>query len=124
MKILFLPILAALALAGCNSAESPAEVSQDVRDARRDAAQEVNVARRDASDENAAASREVADQRADSAAVAAKGAYAVAVAEAEGDHKIAIEKCEALAGAEQQVCKDRADGALESATARASTLNP
>lgn len=34
MKTSLLPILAALALAGCNTAESPSEVSQDVRDAR------------------------------------------------------------------------------------------
>jgi len=48
----------------------------------------------------------------------------VAVAEIQGNYKIAFEKCEALAGAEQEVCKEQADASLEAAMGRASTLNP
>jgi hypothetical protein len=121
---LLLPILAALALAGCYTAVSPSEVSQDVRDARQDAAQDVNVARRDAAEQRAEANREVADQRAESASVAAGGAYDVAVATAKGNHQIAIQRCEALAGEPQETCKEQADAALEAAMARALTLRP
>jgi hypothetical protein len=41
-----------------------------------------------------------------------------------GNPAIAIERCEALAGAEQEVCKEQADASLEAAMDRASTLNP
>lgn len=87
--------IALLSIAGCNRAESPAEVARDVTSAQQDRAEEVADARQDVNQE----SRDVA------------------IARAEGDHKITIEQCEALAGDAQKACKDQADAALASAKA-------
>jgi hypothetical protein len=40
-------------------------------------------------------------------------AYEVAVARADGDHKIAIQKCDALEGHNQKICKEQADADYE-----------
>jgi hypothetical protein len=82
---------AAIALLGaCQQAESPAEVRDDVADAQQDAREENTQVQTDAYEDTA-------------------------MTKAEGEHKIAIERCEALAGDEQQLCKDQADAALEAA---------
>ena len=82
---------AALALlSACNQAESPAEVTEDVQDAKQEAVEENKEVQADAYEDTA-------------------------MTRAEGEHKIAIERCEALAGDEQQLCKDQADAALEAA---------
>ncbi len=77
-------------LAGCQQAETPAEVRDDVADAQVEAQQ-------DLSQTQAAAYEETALTR------------------AEGEHKIAIETCEALAGDEQKLCKDQAHATLDAA---------
>ena len=77
-------------LAACQQAENPAEVRDDVADAQQEARQ-------------------------DNAQVQTQAYEETATTRAEGEHKIAIERCEALAGDEQQLCKDQADAALDAA---------
>ena len=92
---------AGLALAGCNKAESPAEVQHDVTDARADAQRDVADAQADAREDMADAQKDVADAQADHDAddvadqaqqaseTGAKSDYKVAVAQAEATHKVA-----------------------------------
>ena len=58
-------MVAGLALAGCNKAESPAEVQHDVADARADAQRDVADAQADARENTADAQKDVADAAAD-----------------------------------------------------------
>ena len=105
-------LLSALALAGCNKAESPAEVRNDVAEARQDASENVADARESAS----------SDINTDATALvktAAESAHEVAIAEAEGAYKVGVEKCEALAGQAQTDCKETAKATLAMATAKA-----
>jgi len=77
-------------LAACQQAESPTEVRDDVADAQQEAREDNTQVQMDA--------------------------YAdTAVTRAEGEHKVAIERCEALAGDEQRLCKDQADASLDAA---------
>lgn len=133
MKSTIFTILAAavFALAGCNRAESPAQVQQDVANAQAEGQRDITDAQADTQEELADAQRDAtegaldndADQVADAAQDAretqAEGEFKVAVAQAEADHRIAIEKCEALSGDAQADCKDRADQALENAKRQA-----
>lgn len=77
-------------LAACNQAESPAEVREDVAEAKQEVREDVKDVQADAYEDTA-------------------------MTKAEGEHKIALERCEALAGDEQQLCKDQAHAALEAA---------
>lgn len=88
-----IPILAVAALgtSGCNRAENPREVRQDVNEAQQERREEVAEARRD----DGAQSREVA------------------MARIEGDRKVAKERCEALEGDAQSTCKQQADMTFE-----------
>ena len=90
IKTTLIAALAIAVLAACQQAESPAEVREDVQDAKQEAQQENTQVQADAYEDTA-------------------------MTKAEGEHKIAIERCEALAGDEQQLCKDQADAALEAA---------
>jgi hypothetical protein len=120
-------MVAGLALAGCNKAESPAEVQHDVADARADAQRDVADAQADARENTADAQKDVADAQADhdpndvadqtqqASETAAKNDYKVAVAQAEATHKVAMEKCESMSGDAQKDCKDRADRDLDAA---------
>ena len=65
---------------------------------------------------------QVADASQEASQTAATGEFKVAVAQAEANHKVAAEKCEALSGAAQQDCKDRADNDLEAAKRRPSCV--
>ena len=65
------------------------------------------------------ASREVANAQQNAQKDMSADAYSVAIAKADGDHKIAIQKCEALQGHDQQVCKDQADADYDAAKANA-----
>lgn len=90
MKTTLIAAAAIALLAACQQAESPAEVREDVQDAKQEAVEENKEVQADAYEDTA-------------------------MTKAEGEHKIAIERCEALAGDEQQLCKDQADAALEAA---------
>lgn len=90
MKTTLIAAAALALLAACQQAESPAEVREDVQEAKQEAVEENKEVQADAYEDTA-------------------------MTKAEGEHKIAIERCEALAGDEQQLCKDQADAALEAA---------
>jgi hypothetical protein len=111
-----------LALAGCNKAESPATVQNDVSKAADSAADKNAKAAQKQAETEASASKDVgsAEMKADSQAAAASAD--TAVTEAEGTNKISLAKCEALSGELQQACKDKAKAALDMAKAKAKEL--
>ena len=111
-----------LTLAGCNKAESPATVQNDVAKATDAAADKNAKAAEKQADTDAAAAKDVgsAQTKADSQTAAA--AADAAVTEAEGNNKIALAKCGALSGDLQQACKDKANAALDMAKAKAKEL--
>lgn len=111
--------VAALTVAGCNRASTPAAVDNDVAKASNDAAKDNSKAMQSQAKTDASANAEVAkaDEKADEKK--ADSAYDVAVTEAEGAHKVAIEKCDALSGDAQKACKDQADAKLELSKANA-----
>jgi hypothetical protein len=105
-------LFSTLALSGCNKAETPAEVRNDVADARKDASANVTDARQEAATDINADAKKLVKTAADSA-------HEVAIAEAEGAHKVSVEKCEALSGQAQTDCKDTAKATLAMANAKA-----
>jgi hypothetical protein len=111
-----------LVLAGCNKAESPATVQNDVAKASDAAAEKDAKAADKQADVEASAEKEVgtAEQRADSKVAAASAD--TAVTEAEGVNKITLAKCQALSGDLQKACQDKADAVLEMAKAKAKEL--
>jgi hypothetical protein len=111
--------VAALTLAGCNKAASPADVQNNVVNASEKAADKDAEAldKQDKADASTNADLAKAEDKADEKK--AGTAYEVAVTEAEGAHKIAIEKCNVLSGEAQKACKDQADAKLELAKANA-----
>ncbi|HEX7113834.1 MAG TPA: hypothetical protein VF193_01775 [Steroidobacter sp.] len=113
---------------GCNQAQSPQDVQQDVAEARQEGQQDVQEAQNEAQNEMAEAQQDMADEQRDqtdmgdsataaqdASRVAAENEYKIAVAQAEANHKVETEKCEALAGDAQADCKERADSELERA---------
>jgi len=129
MKTTTLMIIAAtgLALGGCNKAETPAEVQQDVAKAQAEGNRDVADVRADAQKDSIDAGADVTkaaadhnvndviDQAHEADKVAAKGDARIQLAQAEAAHKVAIEKCEAISGEAQKECKDRADAGLDTA---------
>ena len=111
--------LAALAVAGCNRASTPATVDNNVAKASEDAAKDNSKALQSQAKTDESANAEVAkaDEKADEKK--ADSASDVAVTEAEGAHKVAIEKCDALSGDAQRACKDQADARLKLSKANA-----
>jgi hypothetical protein len=110
----YLAALAAglLLLTGCNRAESPQEVREDVAEARQEGAEEVAEARADAAEDRVDTGYGMSESP-------AEGQYDVRIAQAEADHKVAIEGCEILEGDAQQNCKDQADANLDARKAEA-----
>jgi hypothetical protein len=88
-------------LVACNNAKPPDTAAHDIAAAAQ------------------SANKEVADARADRQKDMTGDTYDVAVARADGDHKIAIQKCDALEGHDQKVCKDQADADYDAAKANA-----
>ena len=101
---LFAAAAALLAVSACNDAKSPDAVAHDIAAADR------------------SANKEVADAKRDQQRDMSTDAYDVAVARADGEHKIAIQKCDALEGHDQKVCKDQADADYEAAKANAKAV--
>jgi hypothetical protein len=103
MQRLLIPFVAAIvmALSGCNNAKSPDAVASDVAKAEQRADAKVDDKLKDLNNKDA------------------KGIYEVAMTAAEGDHKVALEQCDALSGAAQKDCKDKADADYDLAKARA-----
>jgi hypothetical protein len=97
----FASLATLIVLSACNQAKSPGATANDVA----------------AADQSA--NKEVADARRDQQKDMSSDAYDIAVAQADGDHKVSIQKCDALEGHDQKVCKDQADADYEAAKANA-----
>jgi hypothetical protein len=107
-------LLAALfLLGGCDRAETPGEVARDTQDAAQEGQQDVAQAQQDAMQDSATTPPMPGDE------TSAENNYEVQIARAEADHRVARERCDALAGDEQQACKDAADAQLDASKAEA-----
>jgi hypothetical protein len=127
LKVLGAVAVATIFLAGCNKAETPAEVARDVEKAQADGQRDVADARADVQQANADADKQVADAIADhdrdDVAKEAhdanetfdEGKSKIVIAQAEAAHKVAVQKCEGLEGPAQRDCKDTADKTLDQA---------
>jgi hypothetical protein len=94
--ILTLTAIAMLGLSGCNKAEPPAKVQEDVAKATDSAAQSDAKASDKLANADASANKEVgnAEAKADSKTTDAAGD--AVITQAEGDHKVAVAQCESL----------------------------
>lgn len=103
MQRLLIPFVGAIAIAlcGCNNAKSPDAVASDVAKTEQKADAKVDDKLKDLNNKDA------------------KGIYDVTMTAAEGDHKVALEQCNALSGAPQKDCKDKADADYDLVKARA-----
>jgi hypothetical protein len=111
--------VAALVIAGCDSAKPPETVAKDVAAAEQKAATEVANSEKDAAKDLTKAAEKVEDKVVDFNNAAAKGAYNLAVAKADGDRKVALANCLALGGDAQKTCKDQAEADYGAAKANA-----
>jgi hypothetical protein len=111
-----------VAISGCNKAESPDKVQQDVAKASEKAADADAKASEKLASADAAATQNVADaqNKADDKTTDAAGD--AVVTQAEGDRKIALARCESLAGDVQKDCKDKADADLDAVKAKVKAL--
>jgi hypothetical protein len=103
MQRLLIPIVGAIAIAlcGCNNAKSPDAIANDVAKTEQKADAKVDDQLKNLNNKDA------------------KGVYDVAMTAAEGDHNVALEQCNALSGAAQKDCKDKADADYDLVKARA-----
>jgi hypothetical protein len=111
--------VAALVIAGCDSAKPPETVAKDVAAAEQKAATEVANSEKDAAKDLTKAAEKVEDKVVDFNNAAAKDAYNLAVAKADGDRKVALANCLALGGDAQKTCKDQAEADYGAAKANA-----
>jgi hypothetical protein len=111
--------IAALIIAGCDSAKSPETVAKHVDAAEQKAAAEVTKSEQAAEKDLTKAAEKVDDKVVDFNNAAAKDAYNLAVAKADGDRKVALANCQALGGDAQKTCKDQADADYSAAKANA-----
>jgi len=113
----------AVMMAGCNRAESPSEVTEDVAEAQADRAESVQDARIDQAQVAANTGGDVVSGNPDDRGAAiedrAEAAYNTAVAVAKGDHDVAQQGCEALKGDAQASCKKSAEASYEAAKSSA-----
>ena len=103
MQRLLIPLMGAIAIAicGCNNAKSPDAVASEVAKTEQKAEAKVDDKLKALNNQDA------------------KGVYDVTVTAADGQHKVALEQCDALAGAAQKDCKDKADADYDLVKARA-----
>ena len=103
MQRLLIPFVGAIsiALCGCNNAKSPDTIANDVAKTEQKADAKVEDKLKDLNNKDA------------------KGVYDVTMTAAEGDHNVALEQCNALSGAAQKDCKDKADADYDLVKARA-----
>jgi len=84
-----------LLMTGCNRAEPPSEVREDVAEARQEGAEDVAEKQAD-----------LAQDRADSGQMmnesTAENRYELLIAQADAERKVAMEQCEALSGSAQE----------------------
>src|SRR6202030_4853086 len=91
-------VVAALALAGCNKAKSPEDVSKDVAKAEQKANNEVTKSEERAQSALDKSYDKINDQEIKFNNDAAHQSYNVAVAKADGDRKVALATCESQGG--------------------------
>ena len=101
-----------LLMTGCNRAEPPAEVREDVAEAQQEGAEAIAEKQADLA-EDRAESGEVLNES------TAENRYELLVARADADRKVAMEQCEALSGSAQAACKESADAQYELSKAEA-----
>jgi hypothetical protein len=104
-----------LLVTGCNRAETPAEVRQDVAEAHREGAEQVAEARADLAQDRADAGQAFNEST-------AENRYVLQLAKADADRKVALEQCEALSGSPQEACKELAEEKHELRMAEAERL--
>jgi hypothetical protein len=114
--------VAALALAGCNKAESPDKVASDVAKATAAAEKKDDRAEQQAQKTDAAVTNDLAKDVDKANDKEVRTAADDAVTQAQGENKIALAKCEALAGDAQKQCKDQANAELDMVKQRAKAL--
>jgi outer membrane murein-binding lipoprotein Lpp len=115
-------VVAALALAGCNKAESPDKVASDVAKATTAAEKKDERAEQQAEKTDAAVTNDLAKDVDKANDKEVRTAADDAVTQAEGENKIALAKCEALAGDAQKQCKNQANAELDMVKQRAKAL--
>jgi len=101
-----------LLMTGCNRAEPPSEVREDVAEARQEGAADVAEKQADLAQDQADAGQMINEST-------AENRYELLVAQADADRKVALEQCEALSGSAQQACKESADAQYELSKAEA-----
>ena len=117
-----LAAIAVLGLAGCNRAESPAKVQQDVAKATDSAAEKDAQAADRLAKADAEANKDVANAEAKGDQKTTDAAGDAVITQAEGDHKVAVAQCEALSGQAQKDCRKQADDQLDAVKAKVKQL--
>jgi hypothetical protein len=117
-----LAAVAALGLAGCNKAESPAKVQQDVAKATDSANQQDAEATERLAKADEAGSKDVANAEARADRRTTDAAAEAVITQAEGDYKVAIAQCGSLEGQAQKDCKQQADDRLDAVKAKVKQL--
>jgi vacuolar-type H+-ATPase subunit H len=108
---------ALLILAGCNKAQSPEKVQNDVTNAANSAAENDAKAAQQQANAESSATNDVEGAKDKADAKVTSAAADAALTEAEGKNKVALAQCEALSGDLQQACKDKANADLDVAKA-------
>jgi hypothetical protein len=106
-------IVALLYLVGCNSAQSPQTIANDIAAAAPTADAKLTDARDVAAKANARMRGKIDHQARELNNAEAKGAYDIAVSRADGIHTVALEQCWELAGNARKPCKAEADTQYE-----------
>jgi regulator of protease activity HflC (stomatin/prohibitin superfamily) len=114
--------IAIVGLSGCNQAEPPAKVQQDVAKATDSAADKDAAAADKLASADAKANKEVANAEAKADQQTTDAAGDAVVTQAEGDHKVALAQCESLSGQAQKDCKKQADDQLDMVKAKVKQL--
>jgi hypothetical protein len=113
---------AMLVLSGCNKAESPDKVANDVAKATESAEKKDARAEERAEKTDAAVTNDLSKDVDKANAKEVRSAADDAIIQAEGENKIALAKCEALAGDAQKACRDQANSELDRVKERAKAL--
>jgi hypothetical protein len=111
-----------LLLTGCNKAESPDKVANDVAKATAEAEKRNARAEEKAEKTDTAVTNDLSKEVDKANAKEVRTAADDAVIQAEGQNKIAVAKCEALAGDAQKQCRDQANAELQQVKDRAKAL--
>jgi hypothetical protein len=115
-------VVAMLAMAGCNKAESPDKVATDVAKATAAAEKKDERAEQSAEKTDATVTNDLSKDVDKANEKEVRAAADDAVTQAEGENKIALAKCEALAGDAQKTCKVQANAELDMVKQRAKAL--